>query len=140
MANNQGGSGKFVLGAFIGGLAGAAAALFLAPKSGKELRDDLSEQAMVLKDKTNEYNSIALEKGSEFADYAKRKTISLTQAVSEQSSQVVDKVKTAKEQVLTQADETQEDSDVEENEGVELIEEVSNQDEVATALNEKQNF
>ena len=36
--------GGFFLGAVIGGTAAAVAALLLAPKSGKELRDDLSNQ------------------------------------------------------------------------------------------------
>ncbi|MGV3487537.1 MAG: YtxH domain-containing protein [Tuberibacillus sp.] len=33
-------TGSFILGAVIGGLVGAATALLLAPKSGKELRGD----------------------------------------------------------------------------------------------------
>ena len=35
------------------GIIGATTALFLAPKSGKELRDDLGSQASALKDKTD---------------------------------------------------------------------------------------
>ena len=41
-------SSNFVLGALVGGIVGAATALFLAPKSGKELRGDLSEQSSAL--------------------------------------------------------------------------------------------
>ena len=36
----------FVIGALIGGIVGAASALLLAPKSGKELRQDLNHQAL----------------------------------------------------------------------------------------------
>ena len=45
-------SSSFLLGALIGGLVGAGAAIFLAPKSGKELRSTLNNQAGTLKEKT----------------------------------------------------------------------------------------
>ena len=35
----------FLIGTLIGGIVGATTALFLAPKSGKELRSDISDQA-----------------------------------------------------------------------------------------------
>jgi gas vesicle protein len=129
MTKNQGGAGKkFVLGAFIGGLAGAATALFLAPKSGKELREDLNEQAMVVKDRTSGYTTIALDKGSELAEYAKQKTISLSQAVSEQTSQITDKVKITKEELSDEAAAVKEDFVNElEDKGEELLEEVAEQ-------------
>ncbi|MGH2119773.1 YtxH domain-containing protein, partial [Aerococcus sp. L_32] len=38
-------TGSFLLGAIIGGTAGAVAALLFAPKSGREFRDDLNQQA-----------------------------------------------------------------------------------------------
>jgi gas vesicle protein len=45
-------SSSFLLGALIGGLVGAATAIFLAPKSGRELRSTLNNQAGTLKEKT----------------------------------------------------------------------------------------
>jgi gas vesicle protein len=45
-------SSSFLLGALIGGLVGAAAAIFLAPKSGKEIRSTINNQAETLKEKT----------------------------------------------------------------------------------------
>lgn len=45
-------AGSFLLGALVGGLVGAAAAIFLAPKTGKELRSTLNNQAGTLKEKT----------------------------------------------------------------------------------------
>jgi gas vesicle protein len=45
-------SSSFLLGALIGGLVGAAAAIFLAPKSGRELRSTLNNQAGTIKEKT----------------------------------------------------------------------------------------
>jgi gas vesicle protein len=61
---------------------GAAAALLLAPKAGKELRSDLNEQAVYLKDKSNEFSHLAREKSS-----------NIVRTVSEQSNQVATKVK-----------------------------------------------
>jgi gas vesicle protein len=49
---NEDSSSSFLLGALIGGLVGAAAAIFLAPKSGKEIRSTLNNQAGTLKEKT----------------------------------------------------------------------------------------
>lgn len=68
----------FLIGTFVGGIIGAAAALFLAPKSGKELRDDLGNQAVVLKDKTGKLTSEARERGSEYVSIAKEDIFDFT--------------------------------------------------------------
>jgi gas vesicle protein len=81
--NNQNIDSKdFMIGALVGGMLGAAAALLLAPKAGKELRSDLNEQAVYLKDKSNEISHLAREKSS-----------NIVRTVSEQSNQVATKVK-----------------------------------------------
>jgi gas vesicle protein len=81
--NNQNIDSKdFIIGALVGGMLGAAAALLLAPKAGKELRSDLNEQAGYLKDKSNEISQLAREKSS-----------GIVRTVSEQSNQVASKVK-----------------------------------------------
>ena len=72
----------FVIGALVGGIVGAAAGLLLAPKAGRELRDDVAHQAVNLKDKSMELSSTA-----------KEKTTQLSQQLKEQSTQLVDKVK-----------------------------------------------
>lgn len=81
--NNQNIDSKdFIIGALVGGMLGAAAALLLAPKAGKELRSDLNEQAVYLKDKSSEISHLAREKSS-----------NIVRTVSEQSNQVATKVK-----------------------------------------------
>lgn len=81
--NNQNIDSKdFIIGALVGGMLGAAAALLLAPKAGKELRSDLNEQAVYLKDKSNEISHLAREKSS-----------NIVKTVSEQSNQVATRVK-----------------------------------------------
>lgn len=72
----------FFLGALLGSLVGAAAALLFAPKSGKEFRGDINEQSAGLK-----------RKGGDLALYAKEKSSGIAKSVSEQSAQAVDKVK-----------------------------------------------
>ena len=103
-------SKDFIIGTLIGGIVGATTALFLAPKSGRELRDDLNEQASVVREKTEQLKNTAIEKGTEFAEVAKETTASISQTVSEQSSQVRDKVKNFKNSVDLHEDVIQEDS------------------------------
>ena len=72
----------FVIGAFVGGIVGAAAGLLLAPKAGRELRSDVASQAVTLKDK-----------GIVLSSTAKDKTVQLSSQLKEQSTHLVDKVK-----------------------------------------------
>lgn len=101
------GAGSFLLGAVVGGVIGAATALFLAPKTGKEMRDDLTTQAgqikeksielsAIAKDKATEYGSVAKDKATEFATTAKEKTEEVSKTIQEQSGQLADKVKSIK--------------------------------------------
>ncbi|WP_301109427.1 YtxH domain-containing protein [Sporosarcina sp.] len=111
------GTGSFLAGAIIGGIIGAATALFLAPKTGREMREDFTTQASQLKDKSIELSSTAKEKAVELSSAAKDKTADLTdtakektaaftsaakdktselsQTIQVQSGQLMDKVKSA---------------------------------------------
>ena len=62
--DDNSGAGSFLMGAIVGGVIGAAAALFLAPKTGREMRDDFSEQAVHLKNKGIELSSVAKDKAT----------------------------------------------------------------------------
>lgn len=73
---------EFIVGAFLGGIAGAGAALLFAPKPGRELRQDLGEQTITIK-----------EKGTNLAQKAMDKSSDLAKVVSDQSSNVVSRVK-----------------------------------------------
>lgn len=98
------GTGSFLLGALVGGVIGAAAALFLAPKSGREMRDDFSEQAVQLKNKSIELSAVAKDKATEFSSVAKEKTDGFTKSIQEQSEQLVDKVKSMKNKTTVPMD------------------------------------
>lgn len=89
---NDSGGGSFLFGAIVGGLVGAATALFLAPKSGRELRSDLNNQARILNDKTEKIRQTAMEKGTELVEVAKSKTGTITDTVTKQASTITDTV------------------------------------------------
>ncbi|MDF2854444.1 MAG: YtxH protein [Neobacillus sp.] len=50
--HNEDSTSSFLLGAIIGGVIGAAAAMLLAPKSGQEIRSTINNQAETIKEKT----------------------------------------------------------------------------------------
>lgn len=72
----------FVIGALVGGIVGAAVGLLLAPKTGKDLRSDVAQQAVNIKQKSLVLSSTA-----------KEKTAQISSQLKEQSTQLVDKVK-----------------------------------------------
>lgn len=80
----SGGGSSFLVGILVGGIVGAAAALFLAPKSGKEFQADLKNQATTLKEKAAQQS----DSNDDSAGFA--------QQLKEQSTKVVDKVKNMK--------------------------------------------
>ena len=98
-SNNHINTKDFLIGTLVGGIVGALTALFLAPKSGKELRGDLNNQAYLLREKTESLRETAIEKGSEITSTVKDKTSALSKKVSEQSQGLVNKVKGIKADV-----------------------------------------
>ena len=106
-------SKDFLIGALVGGIIGAAAALFLAPKSGAELRGDVSTQATQLKEKTVDLSSTAREKTSQLSTQLKEK-----------SGPLVDKVKSIKSKTPTLMDDGTASSEGEEP--IDFMETVTN--------------
>jgi gas vesicle protein len=86
---NEESSNSFLLGAIIGGVVGAAAALLLAPKSWKEIRDTFSHQAGSLMDKTTSMRENVMTKSNELVS----KGSSLSQGIVLQSTELMSKVK-----------------------------------------------
>lgn len=83
-----------LLGTIIGGAAGALIALLLAPKSGRELREDLVSKAQNMQ-----------AKGQEWLEAIKIKTASTVQSVGEQGAELMDKTRQAAEQAVSSAHE-----------------------------------
>jgi gas vesicle protein len=94
MADN----GGMLKGAIIGGFVGAVAALLLAPKAGRELREDIKDRYIDVQDRTKQ---IITDVGT--------KTQEVVKQVGEQASEVVDKtrsaVSAAKDEVASWKDE-----------------------------------
>ena len=86
-------SRDFVIGAIVGAVAGAATALLMTPKSGKELRTSLNEQASGILEKSDQMKEKAMNKSGELITTAKDKASSLASSVSEQSAGLLNKVK-----------------------------------------------
>jgi len=78
----------FIIGAVVGGLLGAMAALLLAPKSGRELRQDITEQYGTVSDKTQQIASTVSEKTLQIANAVSEKTATIATAVSEKTANI----------------------------------------------------
>jgi len=75
MAHDEGGLTKGLILGFIAGSAiGAITALLLAPKSGKELREDIKKRADELKDSAQEQLKQAREKAGEILNEGKKRS------------------------------------------------------------------
>lgn len=95
-ANESTSSKDFVVGAFVGAIIGAAAALLLAPKSGRDLRSDVSTQAVNLRHKSAELSAQAKEKTAELSTTAVDKTKELAakaQPLTDKVAPIVEKAK-----------------------------------------------
>lgn len=63
--------GAFLIGFVVGGVAGAMAALLLAPQSGEETRALIKDKSIELRDKATEQAEMVASRANEFADEAK---------------------------------------------------------------------
>jgi gas vesicle protein len=93
MSNNVDGK-DFIMGAVVGGLLGAMAALLLAPKSGRELRQDISNQYETISEKTQQIASAVGEKTASIAKTATSQTSEWVDKAKEVTGTVIDEVKT----------------------------------------------
>lgn len=76
----------FLIGTLVGGLVGASAALLLAPKPGKELRNDINTQARAAKESTSQFAQTISEQSSHLVEKVK----DLTKSVRDDSSRLDD--------------------------------------------------
>lgn len=87
MSNKTNGKDLFI-GALVGGVLGAVTALLLAPKSGRELRADISEQYGKISDKTVEIAGVVGTKTQEIAATVSSKTQDVATAVSGKTQEI----------------------------------------------------
>ncbi|WP_411953676.1 YtxH domain-containing protein [Alkalibacillus sp. S2W] len=91
-------SKDFMIGTLLGGIVGASVALLFAPKSGKEIREDLNTGAQQVRERADEWKDVAYEKGNE-----------VSQRMRETKGQLQDKVAEMKNQAQGQNDEVAQD-------------------------------
>lgn len=100
----------FVIGALVGGIVGAAAGLLLAPKAGRELRDDVAHQAVNIKDKSVELSQQLKDQSTHLVDKVKSKaskapTVFDDGTVSSEGEEPLDEIVSAVDEVVTEATE-----------------------------------
>jgi gas vesicle protein len=83
----------FLLGTIVGAAVAGITALLFAPKSGKELRGDIADQAEEAKYQAKEYIDIAKEKGVELKETAETASSDYLENASTTFGKVVDQVK-----------------------------------------------
>lgn len=132
-SENSSSSKDFVLGAIIGGVVGAATALFLAPKAGKDLLHDLNDHASVLKQKGVELTGSVKDRGTEFISIAKDKTGQISNAVTQTSFDLKDKVKSTVTNIHS-ANTSSDDEGEKPNSGIQLTN--NDMDEIQQKLEE----
>lgn len=115
-------SKDFMIGALVGGIIGAATALFYAPKAGRELRNDITEQAKNISEKTDKLRR-------DITETAKEKTSIVSEAVSTKSAEIVSRVKKLKP--------SNEGEELEELEEIKAEPIVSSEADVATTIEEE---
>ncbi|MDQ0351286.1 gas vesicle protein [Alkalibacillus filiformis] len=91
-------SKDFMIGTLIGGIVGASVALIFAPKSGKELRQDINTGAQQVRERADEWKDVAYEKGTEFQE-----------RFYETKEQLQDKVNELKDQALNEGEDVAQD-------------------------------
>ncbi len=90
---NKGRTEGFVLGAVLGAAAAAVASLLFAPKSGKELRKDISEGTSKTFENADEYFATAKKRGSEIVEDVEKTASSYLNVAGEKTDEAFSKAK-----------------------------------------------
>ncbi|MCM3041978.1 YtxH domain-containing protein [Paenibacillus motobuensis] len=115
------GNSNLTKGIVIGALLGAAAALLFAPKSGRELRSDLSEKISATADKSKEIAYITKDKVTDLANSVgsgasqvmssvKEAAADVSGTISEESTKVFDKTKQLSHEAANEVEKTAENA------------------------------
>lgn len=103
MSDNNMNGKDFLLGAVVGGLLGAVTALLLAPKSGKDLRMDLSDQYQTVSEKTQKLAGEVSEKTQKLAGEVSEKTQKIATEVSAKSQKLAEEISEKSQELASKA-------------------------------------
>jgi len=87
--------GAFLIGFVVGGVAGAVAALLLAPQSGEETRSLIKDKSIELRDKAAEQADLIAKKASEQADLIAKKAGEVSTEARTRGKELVESAKKA---------------------------------------------
>jgi gas vesicle protein len=87
MSDNDG-FGAFLIGFVVGGVAGAVAALLLAPQSGEETRNMIKDKSIELRDKAAEQADMLAKKASDQANVVAKKATEQANLVAKKAGEV----------------------------------------------------
>ena len=93
MTEHENQQGHFCMGFLIGGILGALAGIFFAPKSGKELRSDIKEKGSEVLKEGKEIYADASTKAKEIIEVAKRQAEELKKEADRYLSEARQKAK-----------------------------------------------
>lgn len=108
MSDNNMNGKDFLLGAVVGGVIGAVSALLLAPKTGKELRTDLSDQYQNVSERTQKIANDVSEKTQKLAGEVSTKSQEIAGKAKDVASTVTSEVKAWKDAKKSQAEAVEE--------------------------------
>lgn len=91
---------KFIPGLILGTVVGAGVALLFAPKSGKEMREDLADKSEDLKAIALDYIELLNVKGEEFLTATKDTTESLVEKFNDKKDEVMDSLADKKDELV----------------------------------------
>jgi gas vesicle protein len=86
------GTKEFLVGAIIGSVVGAAAAIWYTQKPRRDLKDAINEHTATVKEKAESFQKSAITKMSDLTAITRDKTNTLTQSLSQQSSELLSKL------------------------------------------------
>lgn len=102
-------SNGLLLGALIGGAVGAISALLLAPKSGAELRDDLSTKLQAVSEKTKDICSNVGQTTKELAATVGQHTKDLATNIKDETADLVEQAKKSNQNIMDSLSSSKED-------------------------------
>ena len=102
-------SNGVLLGAIVGGAIGAISALLFAPKSGANLREDLSNKFRTISEKTKDIATAVGQNTKEFASTVGQNTKDLASSIKEEAGDLADHAKKSNQHIVDSFSSAKED-------------------------------
>ncbi|TFB25073.1 YtxH domain-containing protein [Filobacillus milosensis] len=97
-------SKDFLIGSLIGGIMGASVALLFAPKSGREMREDINTGAQQVRERATEWKDVAYDKGTEWSTQIQERSRDISDRVKDKTVELQDRVNQIKDEKFNKND------------------------------------